>query len=129
MVFSAETYYNAAWDIHRRNNKNDKNFWKQRWEFPALYQALMRCRMKDKISCKEYIEAQLKTFPQTPLESGFQNRLPVEYVEGDGHGDHWDCVTQGKLDDPEALFGTTPRYLVLNNTASSLPNWSITLIV
>ena len=102
----AETYYNAAWDIHRRNNKNDKNFWKLRWEFPALYQALMRCRMKDKTSCKEYIEAQLKTFPQTPLESGFQNRLPVEYVEGDGHGDHWDCVTQGKLDDPEAFFGT-----------------------
>ena len=101
----AGKYYEAACDIYQRKSSNKKSFQALRWDFPVLYQALMRARMTDKTPCLTYVEAQLETFPSTPLESGFNGRLPVEYVEGDGHGDHWGCVTEEEqLKDPEKFF-------------------------
>lgn len=120
----AEQYYAAAYDVYKRKSNDKKSFWALRWDFPVLYQALMRGRMTDKRSCRAYVDAQLKTFPQTPLESGFGGRLPVEYVEGDGHGDHWECVTESEqLKDPEKFFGAMIREGKVDSKGIELPGY------
>lgn len=120
----AGQYYEAAYDVYKRNNNAQKSFWALRWEFPVLYQALMRARMTDKRSCMPYVDAQLKTFPRTPLESGFEGRLPVEYVEGDGHGDHWECVTDSEqLKDPEKFFGVMIREGKVDSKGIEVPGY------
>ena len=120
----AAKYYEAAYDVYKRKSNDKKSFWGLRWEFPVLYQALMRARMTDKKSCLPYVEAQLKTFPKTPLESGFEERLPVEYVEGDGHGDHWECVADAEqLKDPERFFGVMVREGKVDSKSIEVPGY------
>ena len=106
----ADDYYYDAYDIYKRNGNNDKSLFALRQDFPVLFQALMRHGMDDKKLQRAYAEEQLKVFPQTPLEVGYDGRLPVEYVEGDGHGDHWDCmVARDRTEDAEKFFGTMIR--------------------
>ena len=118
----ADKYYAAACDIYERKNGGSKKFRGLRWDFPVLYQALMRARTTDRKSCSSYVDAQLKTFPKTPLESGFEERLPVEYVEGDGHGDHWTSVVEDEqLKDPEKFFGVMIREGKVDFEGTELP--------
>lgn len=120
----AEKYYEAARDIYQRNSRISNTFWALRWDFPILYQALMRARMTNKELCRIYVEAQLKTFPKTPLESGFNGRLPIEYVEGDGHGDHWGCVTEEEqLKDPEKFFSIMIQEGKVDSKGVALPEY------
>ena len=56
--------------------------------------------MADKNERMAYLDAQLKTFPQTPLNVGYRGRIPIKYVEGGAHGDHWDTVAENFLKRP-----------------------------
>ena len=106
----ADDYYYDAYDIYKRNGNNDKSLFAMRQDFPVLFQSLMRHEMDDKKLQCAYAEEQLKVFPLTPLEAGYAGRLPVEYVEGDGHGDHWDSmVARDRIEDAEKFFSTMIR--------------------
>lgn len=104
----AEDYYNSAYDIYKRHNKDEDSPFVLRKEFPMLYQSLMRARMSSKTRRDEHLKAQLETFPRTPSEYGYNGNLPIEYTEDFPHGDHWtSVVTDEQLTaDPEKFFGT-----------------------
>lgn len=102
-VEEAGRYYTAAIEIFRRRRAAADDI-ALRWDFPMLYQAWRRCRITDPESRRPYLLAQLKSFPQTPLEAGYGKRVPVQYVEGEGHGDHWKCVTPKLPDNPEQFL-------------------------
>lgn len=43
----------------------------------------------------QFFDIQLKSFPRIPHEQGIGDKVPVEFIEGYSHGDHWDAVTTG----------------------------------
>ena len=107
-ISEASNYYYMAWDAFRQNqqdsNRSSAPFIAMRWEMPILYQSIKRIEMADKNERMAYLDAQLKTFPQTPLNVGYRGRIPIKYVEGGAHGDHWDTVAENFLKDPEKVF-------------------------
>ena len=36
----------------------------------------------------------MTAFPKTPLEEGYQGRVPVNLIDGNGHGSHWGAVVK-----------------------------------
>ena len=38
------------------------------------------------------LEKQLRSFPCVPQEIGSEDRLPIDFIEGSGHGDHWESL-------------------------------------
>ena len=120
----AESYYAAAYDVYRNKSGGGKTFSSLRWDFPILYQAGIRSHLTDRSSCRAYVEAQLESFPETPLESGFDGRLPVKYVEGDDHGGHWDCVVpEIRREDPQKFFGVMIREGKVDSPGVDLPEY------
>ncbi len=118
----AADYYRAARQIYQEKNKEQTD--SLRWDFPILYQALMRTtRMTDEKTCRRYVEAQLETFPKTPLEAGFDGRLPVDYVEGNGHGDHWSSVVKPEIFESAKFFETMIQEGELVSQGIDLPGY------
>lgn len=84
----AENIYKRAFVIYWGGKSKDFS----RYEYPLLFQSLKRCNMEDQEKRMEYVSAQMKSYPVTPLEIGYGKRIPVEYEEGEVHGDHWETV-------------------------------------
>ena len=126
-ISEAGDYYYMAWDAFRQNqqdsNRSSAPFIAMRWEMPILYQSLKRIEMSDENERMAYLDAQLKTFPQTPLNISYRGRIPIKYVEGGAHGDHWDSVAENALKDPEKTLTTMIEEGILDTQGTPIATY------
>lgn len=81
----AEKYYTMAMHKRQSNNKNSEDH----VLYSMAWQSLWRLKTHPDEIREKYFNAQIKSFPLSPLEAGFDGRVPVEYVPGNPHGSHW----------------------------------------
>jgi tetratricopeptide (TPR) repeat protein len=82
-----------------------------------------RVTSEDDTERVRYFNLQLASFPRIPHELGVDDKVPVEFIEGFSHGDHWDAVTSGAKDFitnylPLAVEKSEPRGFAKYDAAS-----------
>ena len=93
----AAVYYSLAMKTAEIKDKDGKNEGEESPDFhtalcPMAVFGLNRLKEKDDARRSEAFSAQVKSFPQTPAEAGWLGRVPVRYIEGVRHGEHWSSV-------------------------------------
>jgi len=66
--------------------------WKKNSDNLVVHLALNRLQEEDTRVRLKAFEQQLKSFPRVPQEVGLEGRLPIEFIEGYGHGNHWESL-------------------------------------
>jgi tetratricopeptide (TPR) repeat protein len=86
----AEKYYSMALkkmqpdkSPEATQNEDDESL------YPLAWQSLWRLKTTPDEIREKYFAAQIKSYPKSPLEVGFDGRAQVKYVEGITHGSHW----------------------------------------
>ena len=66
--------------------------WKKNSDNLVVHLALNRVQEEDTKIRLDALEQQLKSFPRVPQEVGSELHLPTEFIEGYGHGNHWESL-------------------------------------
>ncbi|WFS61886.1 hypothetical protein LF599_14610 [Pseudodesulfovibrio thermohalotolerans] len=66
--------------------------WKKNQDNLVAHLGLNRLQEEDVSKRQEALEAQLKSFPRVPQEVEDADRLLTEFIEGYGHGSHWESL-------------------------------------
>lgn len=69
--------------------------WKKNQDNLVAHLGLNRLQEEGASIRQEGFEKQLKSFPCVPQEVGTEDRLPIEFIEGYGHGNHWESLVPG----------------------------------
>ncbi len=119
----AEKYYTMALKKRQpekiaetaQNDEEDETF------HPLAWQSLWRLKTDSQEVREKYFNAQLMSYPKSPLESGFDGRVPVEYVAGLSHGSHWGTL----LPKTSELMMLLPAMIKKGVTEGNVPEFPL----